>query len=123
MSRESFGRKNDEQVRELVATIISREVSDPRLDMVTVTGVKTSPDRSVATIYVSAEPARYEEVLEGLESAKGCIRSLLGKPLGWRVTPELRFFIDESIDEGERIGDALLNVPPSLIDEPSDVDE
>lgn len=117
MSRESFGRKNDEQVRELVATIISREISDPRLLMVTVTGVKTSPDRSVATVYVSAEPARYEEVMTGLESAKGRIRSLLGKSLGWRVTPELRFFIDESIDEGERIGDALQNIPPSLIDE------
>ena len=103
MSRESFGRKNDEQVRELVATLIAREISDPRV-----------------SIYVSAEPSRYDEVLTGLESAKGHIRSLLGKSLGWRVTPELRFFIDESIDEGERIGDALLNVPPSLINEPSE---
>lgn len=120
MSRESFGRKNDEQVRELVATLISREISDPRVSMVTVTGVKTSPDRSVATIYVSSEPSRYEEVLAGLESAKGHLRSLLGKALGWRVSPELRFFIDESIDEGERIGDALLNVPPSLLDESTD---
>lgn len=114
MSRESFGRKSDERVREVVASIIATEVSDPRVSLVTVTGVKTSPDRSVASIYVSAAPERYDEALAGLESASGRIRSLLGKNLGWRVTPELRFFIDESIDEGERIAQALLDVPPTM---------
>jgi ribosome-binding factor A len=107
MSREQFGRKNDEQVREMVATILSQEISDPRLFLITVTGVHVSPDKSVATIYVSSDPDRYEEVLAGLESAKGRIRSLLGKTLGWRVSPELRFFIDDSIDEGARIAAAL----------------
>ncbi|MBK5211877.1 MAG: 30S ribosome-binding factor RbfA [Coriobacteriia bacterium] len=120
MSRESFGRKNDELIREAVALIITREISDPRLSLITVTGAKTSPDKSVATIYVSAEPGRYDDVLAGLESAKGRIRSLLGKSLTWRVTPELRFFIDESIDEGERIGAALLDVPPTLRPDDSD---
>lgn len=114
MSRESFGRKSDERVRESVASIISTEISDPRVQFITVTGVKTSPDRSVASIYVSAAPERYDEVLKGLSSAQGRIRTLLGKNLGWRVTPELRFFIDESIDEGERITRALLDVPPTL---------
>ena len=114
MSRESFGRKNDEQIREAVATIISREISDPRVMLITVTGAKTSRDKSIASIYVSAEPARYEEVLEGLNSAKGRIRSMLGRNLTWRVTPELRFFIDDSIDEGQRIAEALTHVPPSL---------
>lgn len=110
MSRESQGRKSEEQVREAVALIITEEVSDPRLDLVTVTGVKTSPDRSIATIYVSADPERYGSVLEGLESAKGRIRSLLGRSLGWRVTPELRFFIDEAIDEGGRIERVIASV-------------
>ena len=41
--------------------------------------------------------------MEGLEAAKGRIRSLVGKSLGWRVTPELRFFIDPSVDAAERI--------------------
>lgn len=110
MSRDSHGRKSEEQVREAVALIIAEEVSDPRLDLVTVTGVKTSPDRSVATIYVSADPDRYDSVLSGLESAKGRIRSLLGRSLGWRTTPELRFFIDEAIDEGSRIEQAIASV-------------
>lgn len=116
MSRESYGRKNDERVRETVASILATEISDPRVSLVTVTGVKTSPDKSVASIYVSAEPGRYEEVLSGLNSASGRIRLLLGKSLSWRVTPELRFFIDESIDQGEKITKALLDVPPTLRD-------
>ena len=64
--------------------------------------------------YVSTDPERYDEVLAGLESAKGRIRSLLGHALGWRVTPELRFFIDEVVDAGMRIDEALTAVPPTL---------
>lgn len=116
MSRESFGRKMDEQVREAVAYILATEVSDPRVSLITVTGAKVSPDRSVASVYVVSEKGRYDEVLEGLDSAKGRVRTLLGKNLGWRVTPELRFFLDESVDAGERIAEALTHVPPTLVD-------
>ncbi len=116
MSRESFGRKMEEKVRETVAEILATEISDPRVTFVTVTGAKVSPDRSVASVYVSAEPGTYDEVLAGLESATGRVRSLLGRSLGWRVSPELRFFIDESVDQGEAIERALMEVPPSLRD-------
>jgi ribosome-binding factor A len=116
MTRESFGRKMDEKIREMVAEILATEISDPRLMLITVTGAKVSPDRSVATVYVSASPDRYDEVLAGLESARGRVRSALGRTLTWRVTPELRFFIDESVDAGARIAEALLDVPPTLVD-------
>ena len=116
MSRDSFGRKSDEQVRETVASIIAIDVSDPRIALVTVTGAKVSPDKSVASVYVAAAPGTYDEVLAGLESARGHIRTRLGHSLGWRVSPELRFFIDESVDESERISVALTNVPPTLVD-------
>jgi ribosome-binding factor A len=107
-------RRLNEQAREVVASLLVSEVSDPRLQLVTVTGAQVSSDRSMLVIYVSASPERYEEVLEGLESARGRIRSLVGKALGWRVTPELRFHIDESVDSGMRIEEALLQVPPTL---------
>lgn len=116
MTRDSFGRKMDEKIREMVAEILVSEISDPRLMLVTVTGAKVSPDRSVANVYVSASPDSYDEVLAGLESARGRVRSMLGRTLGWRVTPELRFFIDESVDTGARIATALLDVPPTLRD-------
>ncbi len=107
-------RRLNEQAREVVASLLVSEVSDPRLELVTVTGAEVSPDRSVLLVFVSTDPDRYDEVLEGLESAKGRIRSLLGRALGWRVTPELRFYIDKSVDSGMRIEEALLQVPPSL---------
>lgn len=116
MSREAFSRRTDEQVREVVARLLVTEISDPRVALVTVTGARVSPDKSVASVYVSADPTRYDDVLAGLQSASGRIRSLMGHALGWRVSPEVRFFIDESVDEGERITEALQNVPATLLD-------
>ena len=107
MARQQFERKNSEAARAAIALIIEREISDPRVDLTTVTGVEVSPDKSYANVYVSNDPERYDQVLAGLESAKGRIRTILGQALGWRTTPELRFFIDDSIDEGQRVADIL----------------
>jgi ribosome-binding factor A len=64
--------------------------------------------------YISCETSRYEEVQEALGRAKGRIRSLLGRSLGWRVTPDIVFVIDTTTDEAERIAHALEDVPPTL---------
>jgi len=114
MKQTSSSRRLAETAREIIASILIREVSDPRLDLITVTGTEVSPDRSMMSVYVAADPERYEEVLAGLESAKGRIRSAFGHAVTWRVTPELRFFIDKSVDSGMRIEEALREVPPSL---------
>lgn len=114
MKQTPNSRRLNEQAREVISSILIGEISDPRLNLVTVTGAEVSPDRSVMIVYVSTDPDRYDEVLEGLESAKGRIRSLVGKAITWRVTPEIRFFIDKSVDSGARITEALQQVPPSL---------
>lgn len=114
MKQTPNSRRLNERAREVIASLMLDEISDPRLDLLTVTGVEVSPDRSVVAVYVSTDPDRYENTLAGLESAKGRLRSLLGKALGWRVSPELRFFIDTSVDTGMRITEALKDVPPSL---------
>jgi ribosome-binding factor A len=114
MKKTPATRRLSETARELVATILITEVSDPRLNFVTVTGAEVSPDRSMMSVYVSTDPERYDEVLAGLESAKGRIRAALGRAVSWRVTPEMRFFIDKSVDSGQTIEDALRAVPPSL---------
>lgn len=114
MKQTPTSRKSNQTVRDKVALILMNEISDPRLDMVTVTEAKVSKDRSVCNVYISCEASRYEEVSQGLESAKGRIRSILGKSLGWRVSPEIRFMIDETIDEAERIEKALLDVPSTM---------
>ena len=114
MKQNSATRRLVEEAREKIATILMMEISDPRLDLVTVTGCEVSVDRSVCKVWVSADPDSYDEVLEGLQSAKGRIRSLLGRSLTWRVTPELIFQIDRSTDEAQRIAEALKNVPPTM---------
>jgi ribosome-binding factor A len=110
-------RKLGEHAREVVASLLVTEISDPRVRLVTVTGAEVSPDRSVLLVFVSTDPGRYDEVMAGLESAKGRLRSLLGHALGWRVTPELKFYIDTSVDSGMAIDEALRAVPPTLVAE------
>lgn len=107
MKQSSSNRRVNEQAREVISEILLFEISDPRLDMVTITGVEVSYDRSVANVYYSTEPSRYTEVAQAFNAAAGCIRSLMAKKLSWRVAPELRFHLDESVDNAQRIAEAL----------------
>jgi len=103
-----------EQAREKLGYIMLFEVADPALDLVTLTGCEVSIDKSVLKAYVSCDAARYDQVEAALARAKGRIRSLLGKALGWRVTPELVFVIDTTVDEAEHIATLLEDVPESM---------
>ncbi|MDR1421365.1 MAG: 30S ribosome-binding factor RbfA [Coriobacteriales bacterium] len=114
MKQTAQSRKLNEVTRQALADILLTRVSDPRLALVSVTGVEVSRDRSVAKVSIAADRASYEEVEAGLASARGRIRSLLAAELGWRVTPELRFTLDTSVDEAQRIRQALANVPETL---------
>lgn len=107
MKQSSSNRRVNEQAREVISEILLFEISDPRLDMVTITGVEVSYDRSVANVYYSTEPSRYTEVAQAFNAAAGRIRSLMAKRLSWRVAPELRFHLDESVDNAQRIAEAL----------------
>ena len=99
-------RKVNETARAALASMLLTEFSDPRIELITVTDVRVSKDRSIATVLVTSSPENYDDTLTGLESAKGRLRSLLGKELGWRVTPDLRFVIDTGVDHAQEI-DAL----------------
>lgn len=96
-------------LREL-SDIVRRRVKDPRLEGLTITGVKVSPDYGYADILIyrlGGDPEALDEALEGLESAKGFIRRELGSRISIRQTPELRFHLDESIDYGAHIESLL----------------
>lgn len=114
MKQNQNSRRTNEQARVKLANILLFEISDPDLALVTITGVEVSVDKSYLRAYVSCDADRYEEVEAALARAKGRIRSLLGRALGWRVTPELDFRIDTTTDEAERISRALEEVPPTL---------
>ena len=84
MKQTQATRRLGEQLREKLGYILLFEVSDPRLDLVTLTAVEVAVDRSFARVYVSCDASRYDEVMEALASAKGRIRSLLARSLDWR---------------------------------------
>lgn len=107
MKQGSTNRKVNEQAREVIASILLFEISDPRLTLVTITGCEVSCDRSVCNVYYSADRNEYEDVAAAFEKASGRIRSLMARKLSWRVAPALRFVLDKSVDEAERIASAL----------------
>ena len=105
--KQNSNRRVNEQARQVIAEILMFEISDPRLNLVTITGCEVSYDRSVCNVHYTTTPDNYDDAQEALKSAAGRIRSLMGRKLTWRTAPELRFFIDKSVDEAERIARAL----------------
>ena len=114
MKQNQYSRRTNALAREKLASILLFEVSDPDLALVTVTGVEVAVDKSLLRAFVTCDADRYDEVTAALGRARGRIRSLLGRALGWRVTPELDFRIDTTTDEAERISRALEDVPATL---------
>ena len=107
MKQSSSNRKVNEQAREVIANVLLFEVSDPRLQMVTITGCEVSYDRSMCNVYYTADASTYDAVAAAFEKASGHIRSAMAKQLSWRVAPQLRFILDGSVDEAQRIENAL----------------
>ena len=107
MKQGNSNRRVNEQAREVIASILLFEISDPRLGLVTITGCEVSYDRSVANVFYTTDKGNYEDAAAAFKKAQGRIRSLMAKQLSWRVAPELRFMLDPSVDQAERIGRAL----------------
>lgn len=88
------------EVKKVISEIIRTDVKDPRIsELMSVTDVKVTEDLKYAKVYVST----YGDItptLEALKSAKGFIRRELGKKVKMRITPELIFEKDDSIEKG-----------------------
>lgn len=99
-----------EEILRLVSELLIRDIKDPRLEMVTLTGVKMSSDLRHARIYFVMNRGKpYEkEVHQGFQSAAGFIKKSIARNLELRYMPEIVFSYDPSFDYGSRI-DALLN--------------
>jgi len=102
-------RKVADLIQEQVSDLIARKVRDPRVQGVTVTEVKVSPDLRYADIYISklGGDEERQQALAGLNAAVGFLKRELAPRLGLRFMPDLRFHIDRSWEQGARI-DALL---------------
>lgn len=89
-------RRLNTALRAVLSEAIARELSDPRLGMVTLTGVQASTDlRSAKVFYTVLEPARRGATHDALESARGLLQARVGAELRTRNTPQLDFVYDE----------------------------
>jgi ribosome-binding factor A len=105
-----------ERVRVILSELLLRDVRDPRLYGVTITEVKMDPELVVADVYVNAlgDESRQEDVLDGLKSANGFLRREIGRRVRLRLTPELHFHWDLTLERGERLNQLItsLDIPP-----------
>jgi ribosome-binding factor A len=103
-------RVSDYLQRELAA-LIQRVIRDPRVGMVSVTGVDVSRDLGHAKVYYTLLSADgddpIEECTEVLNKAAGFLRSQLSKDSNMRSVPQLRFFFDSSVGRGRYLEDLI----------------
>ena len=104
----------NEQLKREISRILRREVHDPRVGLVVVTGVEATRDLSLARVYVrpTGEEQDWEAMMEGLEAAAPYVRRELGKDLRIRKIPELDFREDRTLEKAMRIERILEDVLP-----------
>lgn len=96
--------KVENLIKQEISLIFLRKLQDPAFGFLTITNVKVSPDLKLAKIYISVfEKEKRTTVLEKVNSAAGFIRSELASKIRIKFVPELKFFIDDTLDYVEKI--------------------
>ncbi|MBI3301367.1 MAG: 30S ribosome-binding factor RbfA [Deltaproteobacteria bacterium] len=96
---------------EAVAEVLLREVKDPRVSGVTLTGAAVSPDLKVAKVFFTTRQAEEQaEALAGLRSATGYIKRQIAGRLRLRHTPDLQFLYDATLEKANRLESLLRQV-------------
>jgi ribosome-binding factor A len=96
-------------LRAELSELLLRSVKDPRIKLVSLTGIEVSPDLRRAVVKVSAlgEEQQRQEAIEALRHARGFLRTELAHRLRTRVTPELVFELDRGAEHSQKISDLL----------------
>ena len=120
MAKYRQGKINDAVMQALSESV--REIKDPRVSsaMVTITAAEVTPDLKFAKIYFSSIMGDKAEVKKGLISAGGFLRRSLSQKLNLRMTPELTFCEDKSIEHGAHIAKLLNNIEFAPISDEED---
>ena len=104
--KRSSGRaqKLGDLIQRELSGLVQRELRDPRVGMITITGVDVSPDFSHAKVFFTTlSKENLDDAKQGLRRAAGFLRSQLAKRIKLYTTPELRFEYDESVERGDRL--------------------
>ena len=111
-------RRVNESVRAVVAEAVG-ELKDPRIGLVTITGVSVSPDLREGTVYVSVlgSEKKREASLAGLESAHAVVQARIARELRLKRTPHLTFEYDPSVEQGVRMSKLIDDLAPQSQDD------
>ena len=109
--------RRPEQVAEsiratLAGALLRGEVRDPRVHMVTVSGIEVTRDLGHATVQVVPHGTAEEKeaALAGLQSAAGFLRGMVARTLTTRTVPELHFVLDRGFEHAQRIDQLLAEI-------------
>jgi len=109
MSNPQRLRRVADQIQRELSGLLRTELKDPRVGMVTLTGVEVSPDLAHAKVFftVLGDPDALDQTLSGLKHAGGFLRSQLGARLKLRMIPELHFVHDASVERGIQLSQLI----------------
>jgi ribosome-binding factor A len=96
-----------EQIKRELAELIRLEVKDPRVRMVTLTAVEVTSDYAHAKVYFTALEGDTKAVQQGLERASGFLRRQIAHAMKLRVTPQLHFIYDTSVERGTHLSQLI----------------
>ena len=98
-------------VQETLSTIFLQKIIDPELGLVTITKTKVSPDLKIAKVYLSVyDKTKRDYAIEHIDSMKGFLRTELAKRANLRYTPELNFYIDDTLDYVEKMNEIFSTI-------------
>lgn len=106
-------RRVGELIQRELALLINSELSDPRIGLVTVTGVELTRDLKQAKVFVTelnsqtADAPGHSVLIEALTSASGYLKRLLSQKLDLRTTPKLQFIYDKSVEQGLKLSQLI----------------
>ncbi len=109
MADQARARRLAVRIREIVASTLENQVKDPRLGMVTITDARLTPDLRDATLYytVYGDDAARADSAAALDSARGVLRSQVGRQTGIKFTPTLAFVPDAVPEQADRINELI----------------
>lgn len=96
-----------QQIQREIAELVRLEINDPRVRLVTITGVEVAGDYSHAKVFFTRLDGKHEEALQGLESASGFLRKQLAHSIKLRIMPQLHFVYDSSVERGSHLSQLI----------------
>ena len=96
-----------QQIQREIAELVRLEINDPRVRLVTITGVEVAGDHSHAKIFFTRLDGKHAEAQQGLESAGGFLRKQLARSIKLRIMPQLHFVYDSSVERGSHLSQLI----------------